>query len=426
MSAGSDPPSDVNDPLQSRHLIKIPTSDLVAQEQARGWGGPKVTTPPAELADLITSIHTSGLLQPILCEQLPDGRLVPVSGHRRLAACKWGWTHLSEHPNHHRFSTVPAIVVNGPLKEEHRRRVQLVENLSRKALQPGELAAGLLYGRAAILSERLTEAGFPPPKAVVTVADPVERWEGLNQWRIDNELWHVGAPWPTLLHRLGIDLPMTRCKQLAAAFRHIPKTISTEMDASQVALATRQKWMRLWKGRDQAAEEIWAAVKERDPKLLARAVREAETDPARTADEAVEAAAAFHEAADQGRSKSQRHPPAAPPVDGGGGTVAEPDDRQNLAGPAAPTWPGTAEPGTVPDAPPPEHAGPDPAGHVGSPDPDPDGLAAHTLLNVLAAAVRHGETGGPRPFGDPDQAALIRSHLITLLNLLPDTEPDPA
>ena len=80
------------------------------------------------------------------------------------------------------------------------------------------------------------------------------------------------------------------------------------MDAAEIALTTRQDWLRLHRGRSEAAEEIWAAVRERDPALLRRAVIEAEGHPSASPDEIVASAEAFHEAANEARSRTQRRP----------------------------------------------------------------------------------------------------------------------
>jgi len=99
-----------------------------------------------------------------------------------------------------------------------------------------------------------------------------------------------------------------RCKQLYRAFRAMPAEISTEMDAAEIALTTRQDWLRLHKGRTEAATEIWQAVRDRDPGLLRRAVKEAEAHPTASAVDVVATAEAFRNAANEARSRSQRTP----------------------------------------------------------------------------------------------------------------------
>ena len=67
------------------------------------------------------------------------------------------------------------------------------------------------------------------------------------------------------------------------------------------------EFMKLHRGRAQAAEEIWAALSDRaEPQLLTRALTEAAEHPTATADEIADAAAAFHDASNAARSASLR------------------------------------------------------------------------------------------------------------------------
>ena len=293
-----------SDRLRQRRLEMLPVKDGVFTDiQGRGWGTAS-STPPSELRDLISSIAGSGVLQPILCEDMERGYRV-VSGHRRLAACRWGAVNVVDNAN---FVEVPAIVVPGPLTEEERRAFQLIENLGRMDLQPGELAAALLYERAAVLAEALEAAGTVAPAAIRELEDPIARWDQLEAFRVSAGLHSVGAPWTAVLHRLGMEMSPERCKQLYRAFRSMPPEVTAQMDAAEIALSTRQDWLRLHKGRTEAAEEIWAAVRRRDPALLRRAVIEAQTHPSASPDEVVASAEAFHDAANEARSRSQRPP----------------------------------------------------------------------------------------------------------------------
>ncbi len=293
-----------SDRLRQRRLENLPVKEGVfTDEQGRGWGT-QSTSAPSELRDLITSIATSGVLQPVLCEEVGE-RYRVVSGGRRLAACRWGAVNLADN---HNFTEIPAVVVPGPLTEEERRAFQLIENLSRVDLQPGELAAALLYERAAVLAEALEEAGARPPADTLTLEDPVARWDQLESFRVSAGHHSIGAPWNMILHRLGMEMSPERAKQLYRAFRSMPAEVSAEMDAAEIALTTRQDWLRLHKGRAEAAEEIWDAVRERDPGLLRRAVKEAQEHPSASAVEVVETADAYRTAANEARSRSQRTP----------------------------------------------------------------------------------------------------------------------
>ncbi len=68
-----------------------------------------------------------------------------AAGERRLRACRWGAVNRPDNPH---FAALPAVVCPGPLPDEERRIWQLVENLARESLRPGELAAAVGTGPA--------------------------------------------------------------------------------------------------------------------------------------------------------------------------------------------------------------------------------------------------------------------------------------
>lgn len=268
---------------------RSPTSDAMA---------------PAELAELISSIATVGVLQPILVEELDDGGRRLVAGERRLRACKWLAVH---HPDRQRFGEIPAVVCPGPLSEEDRRIWQVVENLAREDLAPGELAAALLFERCAVLARRLQQAGVEVSGHLLDIEDPVQRFRQLDRLRLDHNQHGLGAPWPQVLRRLGIQVSERKARHLVKAFAALPAEVSSQMDAAGVALTTRLRLLDLDRGRDQAAAQLWAAVKERGrPELLSRAVDSKQARPDLSEEEAVEAAAAQHAAANQARAAAAR------------------------------------------------------------------------------------------------------------------------
>lgn len=278
--------------------------------------GPGSATAPANLVELISSIASVGVLQPVLVEELPDGQRRVVAGERRLRAARWG---AVNHPDNPHFCSLPAVVCPGPLSEEERRVWQLVENLAREDLQPGELAAALLYERCAVLVVKLLNAGVAVPRPAATLDDPVERFRALDRLRVDAGLHHLGAPWTEVLRRLGIQMREEKARQLVRAFATLPEELSDEMDAAKIALATRLEYLRLGGGRAEAAAQLWEAVSKRQrPELLAAAVREQLEHPDLEAEEALERAAELREAADQSRARAQ-----SPDLgDGDGGLVA--------------------------------------------------------------------------------------------------------
>ena len=288
--------------LQRRRLELLPMRghDAVFTDvQGRGWG-PNPTTSPAELTDLISSIATCGLLQPVLVEQLADGGRRVVSGHRRLLAMRWGAVHLADNPH---FDRLPANVVDGPLTDEEIRVWQLIENLARTDLKPGELAAALLYERCAVLTLELAAHGVEVDEELRRLDDPVRRWDVLDRLRREHDLHQVGASWPTVIRRLGLELSPEKAKKLVAAFRAMPAEVSADMDAHDVTLASRLEWLRLRRGRQDAADEIWAAVKHRQrPGLLTRACTEAAEHPDASPDAVIGLAEAVHTQADLART----------------------------------------------------------------------------------------------------------------------------
>lgn len=275
---------------------------------------PGESTAPSELADLISSISEVGILQPVLAEEIPghDGAAPTmriVAGERRLRAARWGAVNLKENPH---FAALPAIVCPGPLSEEERRIWQLIENLAREPLQPGEQAAALLYQRCALLTVKLLQSGKPVPRDVAELTDPVERYKALERIRGgDNQ---AAAPWSEVLSRLGLQLSPRRARELVRAFAALPPEISEEMDADRVALHTRIRFVQLQQGRAQAASEIWAAVKDAGrTELLYAATGAALEDPEITADQALAAAAEDHHEAAEARAAALRSgPPAVP------------------------------------------------------------------------------------------------------------------
>lgn len=282
--------------LRARRFEVIPVAGRFGPTTLVQGRGPGDSTTPSELAELISSIATVGLLLPLLLEEAPDGDLLVVAGHRRLAALRWGHTHLVDHPGYANFESAPAVICPGPLREEERRTWQLVENLARTDLQPGELAAALLFERSAVLAAKLDGAGHPVPESVWSIEDPVRRWVALDRVRRDVGMHHDGAPWSEVIHRLGLQLTADKARMLVRAFSVLPAELSSEMDAQQVALASRLEFVKLDRGRRDAAAAIWAAIRDRaQPRLLTGAVRAALQDPSLSADDAVAAALDTHD-----------------------------------------------------------------------------------------------------------------------------------
>jgi len=313
--------------LRRRRFELLPLRGEGAPYTEAQGRAPGDSSAPAELADLISSISEVGLLQPVLAEEIPgeDGAAPTmriVAGERRLRAARWGAVNLEDNPH---FAALPAIVCPGPLSEEERRIWQLIENLAREPLQPGEQAAALLYQRCALLTVKLLRSGKPVPRDVAELTDPVERYKALE--RIRGADTSAAAPWGEVLSRLGLQLSPRRARELVRAFAALPADVSEEMDAERVALHTRIRFVQLQQGRAQAAADIWAAVKETGrTELLYAAAGAALEDPQITAEQALATAAEDHHEAAEARAAALRSsPPSAVGAPAGPGRPQDPE-----------------------------------------------------------------------------------------------------
>ena len=265
---------------------------------------PGASTTPEDLAELVSSIASVGVLQPILVERLPDATLRLVAGERRLRAARWGAANLPPSPH---FEAIPAVVCPGPLSEEERRTWQIAENLVRADLAPGDLAAALLFERCAVLSAKLAGAGVVIPSSIADSDEPLQRFRDLERIRLEAHLHKVGAPWEEVLARLGIQMGIDSARQLYRAFASLPREVSSEMDVAGIALATRLEYLRLDRGCRGAAAELWEAVKECGrPHLLAGALRQRAEHPGLEASDALQAAEALRDEANQARALALR------------------------------------------------------------------------------------------------------------------------
>lgn len=252
--------------LANRRLAMVPADSVFTEVQGRGAVGTGSMS-AADLVDLISSIGAVGVLEPILLEEMPDGGYRLVAGERRLRAVRWGRTHDPDNPH---FAAIPAVISPGPLLEAERRCWQLVENLAREGLRPGELGAGLLLERCALLAARLRGGGVEIPADVEVDDDPVRRYHALERLRGTRK--DLAAPWEEVITRLGLRVSARKARAIIAAFAALPPELSADMDALGVSLTARLTYAQLDAGREAAAADLWAAVKERGrPELLGAA-----------------------------------------------------------------------------------------------------------------------------------------------------------
>jgi ParB family chromosome partitioning protein len=371
--------------LRRRRLEMLPLRGAVSTDvQGRG-PGPSVS--PEGLADLISSISSVGVLHPVLVEELEnlDGstQLRLVLGERRYRACRWGAVNQPDNPY---FAAVPAVICPGPLTVEERRTWQLVENLAREDLQPGELAAALLLERCAILQNNLEQAGISVREDVPLPDDPVARFEALDKLRGTDVA--LAAPWTLVLSRLGLQISPRRARELIAAFRTLPRELSSEMDEREVSLAARTNLARLTRGRREAANGLWQAVKRLGrTDLLTAAARAQAGDPSLSPEAAAATASAVQEVANAQRSAklTRAQAPDAPSGESGeaeehGGEVPAAVHEPAKAG----EWPYVG--GTGQGAAPPRPADTDPAdGQAQTSAADAAPVDAHVVKAALDA-----------------------------------------
>lgn len=113
-------------PKQSLKVQAIPIHQIKIKPQVRQDIDEDFESP--EMKQLVDSIESNGLLNPITLRRETDGSLVLVAGHRRLNACKkLGYETV--------FATVPEIT------EEEASFIQLTENITRKDLRFYDISA---------------------------------------------------------------------------------------------------------------------------------------------------------------------------------------------------------------------------------------------------------------------------------------------
>jgi ParB/RepB/Spo0J family partition protein len=94
----------------------------------------RLNTEDRDIAELMSSIKSEGLLQPIRVEELPNEKYLLIFGNRRLIAIKkLGW------------KTVPAIVGFGKIDEVELFTKNLVENIQRQDINSYELGKACLF-----------------------------------------------------------------------------------------------------------------------------------------------------------------------------------------------------------------------------------------------------------------------------------------
>ncbi len=108
----------------------VPLDDLVI-----GKGQVRTTGPDKDLDELVASIDTLGLLQPIVvCAASEKGKWEILTGQRRFLACQ----RLGR-------GTITAAVLSERVEESEAKAISITENLIRRQLSGRELKDGITY-----------------------------------------------------------------------------------------------------------------------------------------------------------------------------------------------------------------------------------------------------------------------------------------
>jgi ParB family transcriptional regulator, chromosome partitioning protein len=118
---------EVEKPDERDEIKKIPIGDIVPNRFQ-----PRTVFDDEKIEELARTIHTHGVIQPIVLREFEDGKYEIIAGERRWRAMKsLGW------------DEVPAIINN--LSDAETASVALIENLQREELSPIEEA--IAYGK---------------------------------------------------------------------------------------------------------------------------------------------------------------------------------------------------------------------------------------------------------------------------------------
>lgn len=126
------------EPTNREEVRKIPIGQIVPNRFQ-----PRTVFDDEKIEELSRTIHTHGIIQPIVVREFNDGKFEIIAGERRWRAMnKLGW------------DEVPAIVKN--LSDTETASVALIENLQREELSPIEEAVA--YGKLLELHNLTQEA----------------------------------------------------------------------------------------------------------------------------------------------------------------------------------------------------------------------------------------------------------------------------
>lgn len=129
---------EMEEPNRNDEIMKLSISDIVPNRYQ-----PRTVFNDDKLSELAQTIHTHGIIQPIVVREYESGKFEIIAGERRFRAMqKLGW------------ETAPAIIKD--FNDTETASVALIENLQREELTPIEEA--IAYGKLIELHQLTQEA----------------------------------------------------------------------------------------------------------------------------------------------------------------------------------------------------------------------------------------------------------------------------
>lgn len=129
---------EMEEPNKNDEIMKLSISDIVPNRYQ-----PRTVFNDDKLSELAQTIHTHGIIQPIVVREYESGKFEIIAGERRFRAMqKLGW------------ETAPAIIKD--FNDTETASVALIENLQREELTPIEEA--IAYGKLIELHQLTQEA----------------------------------------------------------------------------------------------------------------------------------------------------------------------------------------------------------------------------------------------------------------------------
>lgn len=265
---------------------------------------PRTTFAPDDHRRLMASIALHGVMEPLVVEEVGDGRYRLVAGERRLRAVRA--VRAEDHTNP-RVQRVPALVYpSGALSESARAALQLAENFFRRDLAPGELARGLMRIKRAEEVRRAEDDARRfgvLPSDYDPAAPLADRERALRQaLRRAGRPWPE-VPWPAAFRAAGLD-PQDPALRSVRKILSIPDPLLDRCDRMGLSRSAAEALAEL-RDDEKAAALLDAVEKAGDPGLVTPAVDLLVADPSLDPARAVEVVLASRRAVDAARRSAR-------------------------------------------------------------------------------------------------------------------------